>query len=32
MVKTVLTAGSRESIRGFEVFKLDVSLQLMDAV
>lgn len=32
MVNTVLTASSREDIRGFEIFKLDASLQLVDAV
>lgn len=30
MVNTVPTAGSRGSIGGVEVFKLDVSLQLVD--
>ena len=31
MIKIVFAAGLREDIRGFEVFKHDASLQLMDA-
>lgn len=32
MVNKVLTDSSREDIRGFEVFKPDASLQLVDVV